>query len=152
MSRIIKIKAILLLFVLLGILLHNSVPHIHHEHSEVLTNNIIEEQPSHHHDHSNHHTHDHHHASEGFNLSSIWDVLIDFHSHGDKEHEINLVHFDLIKNKELASKIQLVALTNSLTSFPTPIYFENQSIPLNCQSLPPPYFDCFDLRGPPSLG
>ncbi len=139
----------MLLFVLLGILLHNSVPHIHHEHSELISEEASEEASIHHHGHSHK---SHQHRNNGLDFEFLWQLLIDIHAHGDQESDFYLTHYELIKNNEHPSKIQLVALTNSLTCFPSPVYFENQLIPLNCQLLPPPYFDCIDLRGPPSLG
>ena len=150
----IKIKAILLLAVLLAILAHHSIPHVHHSHPDLISESVIDEDVSqHHHGHSHGEEAAHHdHEAVGFNLGSLWELLIDIHAHGDEDHEINLVHFNVIKSKDLSSKMQVTALETTLIYFIEPILFEVQSFTLEFHCPPPPYYSCLDMRGPPSLG
>ncbi|WP_029036161.1 hypothetical protein [Salinimicrobium xinjiangense] len=142
-----QIKASILLGLFSLLLLHQTIPHIHHEHQEKNENRLVK------HSHGNSHGHEHKHENERNpkNSKSLLSILLATHSHGGSSTEIPVVeesiqHILLKKVKTESSSPQDFLLKNKLP--------EVKAAELQRNYQPPPdylhsYLAFLSLRGPP---
>lgn len=139
-----NIKASLFLFLFSIYLLHQSVPHFHHEHEEI-ANNVIE--------HSHDHDQNGNDIPEKNNspLESVLDLFSEMHVHVAME-DTNLLTNRVILNKKVVKKA-----VSDLISHESYIHITDKTESGKPSIYHPPedYFNIYtsylDLRGPPSL-
>lgn len=136
-----QIKASILLGLFFLVLLHQIIPHLHHEHQEEHDHKVAEHT----------HSHDHHHKKETKDLKDLFSILMAMHSHGGSSSEVPVV-----KNAIEQVNIKKVKIRNS-----TPEIFslrldnlEELAADLTPNYQPPskyfdPYLSLPSLRGPP---
>ena len=125
-------------------LLHQTVPHMHHQHEVEHTHDSVA--------HNNNHSH-HHDASEKESpRKGFLDLFLEMHVHSVVSNEILLTRESSVKNLDVKKDII------------KPVSFVHYSISINYDEAkkirvyhPPdnyfnPYLSHLDLRGPPSLG
>jgi hypothetical protein len=143
-QKFINIKAIFFLILFSIFLLHQSVPHFHHEHEVAL--DIIE----HSHDHDQHH--DDIPEKELGGLNGFIDLFLGMHVHGAISNE-NLINRQLTINQTVVEKVVSDVF-----------YIKNYNVLKDIKEVEKPsiyhppenyfnsYTSYFNLRGPPSLG
>ena len=144
MQKYNNIKAVLFLFLFSIYLLHQSVPHFHHEHEEI-ANNVIE--------HSHDHDQNGNDIPEKNNspLESVLDLFSGMHVHGVIE-DANLLTSRLKLNQKVVKKaVSDLIPHESYIDIADKTESEKPSI----YSPPEDYFNIYtsylDSRGPPSL-
>lgn len=138
------IKALFFLGIFSLFLLHQIVPHLHHQHEVEHTHNAVS--------HSDNHSH-HHDVPEKENSSKgLFDLFLEMHLHSVVSNELVLPHESCVKQFKLRKDVK------------TPICFKHYSIPVNYDEAEkvevyhPPniyfnqYLSSLDSRGPPTLG
>lgn len=145
MQRYKKIAAISFLSIFSMYLLHQVLPHVHHDHESA---EHITISPEHSHDSEDHHHHDED-ANEDFDLLGF---LIGTHAHSVQADNI-LVAKSIVKQQS-TSKIVVVAatsqtgsLSNRVRDLAEQIFWQDPPDPTKT-----PYLSSGSLRGPPSLG
>lgn len=138
-----QIKASLLLGLFSLMLLHQVIPHLHHEHEEEHHHGVADKA----------HSHEHRHEKESEDPKGLFSILMAMHSHGGSSSEvpvvknaIEYVSIKKVKTKDSAPK--LISLQNAFSEDiaadlirnyqPPPKYFD-------------PYLSLLSLRGPPNL-
>lgn len=152
MRRAIQIKAYFLLAIFSLILVHQSIPHYHHEH-----HSDVEIAHHHHSDTSDEHHHHHdHHSDEydkGVTKLSILNALLEFHSHGNPIVQDHLPSYTLIK-KQKSIDVELA----SIAVFENNFSYVDVDLKSKLHLYSPPnivcktYLEGIELRGPPVLG
>ena len=139
------IKALFFLGIFSMLLLHQFVPHMHHQHDEV----------EHTHDaiaHSESHSHHHDSPQEESSKKGFLDLFLDTHVHSVVSNEILLTHKRSIKQLDVK---KVVNTATSVNHFSTSIYDE-EAEKIDVYHPPNNYFNSYlsslDSRGPPSLG
>lgn len=147
MQKYNNIKAILFFVLFSMFLLHQSVPHFHHEHDEVAVN-VIEH--SHDHDHDQNHN-DIPEKKEG-SFKSVLDLFLGTHVHGTIEDE-NLLARKLTLHQKVVKKavsdlfsLNSYIVIKDIKEFGKPTIYRPPEDYFNI------YTSYLDLRGPPSLG
>jgi hypothetical protein len=139
-----NIKALFFLGIFSMLLLHQVLPHWHHEHDVEHTHNAV----------ANSDTHSHHHdvpEKESPNKGFL-DLFLEMHVHSVVSNEILLTHESRIKlvevKKDISTPISFVHCYNSIN------YEKSEKIKV--YHPPNNYFNTYlsslDSRGPPSLG
>ena len=138
------IKALFFLGIFSMLLLHQVLPHWHHEHEVEHTHKAV----------ANSNTHSHHHdvpEKESPNKGFL-DLFLEMHVHSVVSNEILLTHEIRIKQlevkKDISTPVSIVHYYSSIN------YDEAEKIKVYH---PPnnyfnPYLSSLNLRGPPSLG
>tara|TARA_R110002074_G_scaffold47755_1_gene122377 strand:- start:810 stop:1244 length:435 start_codon:yes stop_codon:yes gene_type:complete len=138
------IKALFFLGIFSMLLLHQVLPHWHHEHEVEHTHKAV----------ANSNTHSHHHdlpEKESPNKGFL-DLFLEMHVHSVVSNEILLTHESSIKHlevkKDISTPVSIVHYYSSIN------YDEAEKIKVYH---PPnnyfnPYLSSLNLRGPPSLG
>lgn len=139
-----NIKALFFLGICSMLLLHQGVPHLHHEHDVEHTHKAVA--------HSDTHSH-HHDVPEKENpTKGFLDLVLEMHLHSVASIEILLTHESSIQHLEIKKNISTpVSVVHYYSSIN---YDEAEKIEVYH---PPnnyfnPYLTSLDLRGPPSLG
>jgi hypothetical protein len=158
MQKYNNIKALFFLGIFSMFLLHQVVPHMHHQHDEVehTHDNIAHsDNNNHHHDdiaHNDNHNHDHDISKKRNLIKGFLDGFIDMHVHSVVSNEILLTHQSSVKllniKKDISTPVSVVHFHSSLN------YDEAEKIKV--YRPPNNYFNSYlsslDSRGPPSLG
>lgn len=139
------IKAFFFLGIFSMLLLHQMLPHWHHEHEVEHTHNAVA--------HSNTHSHHHHDVPETESpKKGFLDLFLEIHVHSIVSNEILLIYENSFKQRVVKKDIR------------TPVSVEYHYCSLNYDEAekikvyhPPnryfnPYLSSLDSRGPPSLG
>lgn len=144
-----QIKASILLGLFSLLLLHQTVPHSHHDHQEKSEHRVAKSS----HGHSHSHEHEHKHGQEREDSKGFFSILLAIHSHTGSSTEVPVVE----------EAIQHILLKKVKTESFSPQHFlpiyaflEGMVAELNRNYQPPPkYFDSYlsllSLRGPPQL-
>ena len=139
-----NIKALFFLGVFSMLLLHQLLPHWHHEDEIKHSHNTIE-----HGDSLNYH----HHISEKQSpLVAFLDMVLDMHVHSVVSNEVLLTHESSIKHLEVKKDTNA---PNSVVQYHSTINYDEAE---NIKVYHPPnnylntYLSSLDSRGPPSLG
>ena len=141
-----NIKALFFLGIFSILLLHQVLPHWHHEHEVEHSHKAVA--------HNNSHSHDHHHdvpENESPN-KGFFDLFLEMHVHSVAANEILLTHESSIKQldvKKNISKVVSVVHSNSSINYDEPEKIKVYHPPNNYFN---PYLSSLDLRGPPTLG
>jgi len=141
-----NIKALFFLGIFSMLLLHQVLPHWHHEHEVEHSNKAVA--------HNNSHSHSHHHdvpEKESSN-KGLLDLFLDIHVHSVVTNEILLTHESGIKHlevkKDVSTPISVVQYHSSIN------YDEVEKVKV--YHPPNNYFNAYlsslDSRGPPYLG
>ena len=124
-------------------LLHQMIPHLHHEHEEEHGHGVADRA----------HSHEHQHEKESEDPKDLFSILMAMHSHGGSSSEVPVVknaieYVSIKKVKFKDSAPQISSLHNDFSEVlaadlmrnyqPPPIYFD-------------PYLSLLSLRGPPQL-
>lgn len=124
-------------------LLHQMIPHLHHEHEEEHDHGVADRA----------HSHDHRHEKESEDPKGLFSILMAMHSHGGSSSEVPVVknaieYVSIKKVKFKDSAPQVFSLQNDFSEVfaadlirnyqPPPKYFD-------------PYLSLLSLRGPPQL-
>jgi hypothetical protein len=137
------IKALFFLGIFSMLLLHQAVPHKHHQHEVKNTQKAIA--------HSDNHSH-HHDVPKESSKKGFLGLFLDVHVHSIVSNEILLTHQCNLKQLKLKKDVN------------TPISVNHYRISINYDEAekvkvyhPPnnyfnPFLSSFDSRGPPSLG
>ena len=143
MRRANKISAVFFLGLFSLMLLHQVLPHLHHQHED--SHSAIAHSDGHHH-------HDNRQEKEE-PISGFFDFFIDVHSHSSFSSDILVVKRNTVEKQSIVDK------DVAKTSFDIPDvfligYWQNSKPPIYH---PPekyfnPYLSFLNLRGPPSLG
>ncbi len=137
-----KIKASILLGLFSLMLLHQMIPHLHHENKD--------------HDHSkmeHAHSHDHKHEGESGETKSLFSFLLAMHSHAGGNSEIPAVK---TSTEHITPKKEITE-NPALPNFFQEIAFSEDEVAnlIGNYQPPPDYFKLYlphiPLRGPPSL-
>ena len=139
-----NIKALFFLGIFSMLLLHQFVPHLHHEHDVEHTHKAVS--------HSDAHSH-HHDVPEKENpTKGFLDLFLEMHVHSVVSNEILLTHESSIQHleikKDISTPVSVVHYYSSIN------YDKAEKIKVYH---PPnnyfnPYLTSLDSRGPPSLG
>lgn len=138
-----QIKASILLGLFSLMLLHQMIPHLHHEHKEEHDHGVAEHA----------HSHEHQHEKGPEDPKDFFSILLAMHSHGASSTEVPVVketvqHIILKKVKAETSSPQVYLPKNA---FPEGTVAER----IRNYQPPPKYFDAYlsflSLRGPPQL-
>jgi len=147
MQQIKKISSIFFLSIFTMFMLHQVLPHVHHEHELVSETEASEHHHSHAHDHQKT---EHQQNRESNSHSGLLESLIGNHTHTYHSNDLDVRNTakQQIKVKEFS--------TFTLQVFHT-FLFEKESEPNRFIVYQPPgnfdfYFTTPSLRGPPSLG
>lgn len=138
------IKALFFLGIFSLILMHQVVPHLHHQHDVAHTHKAFTDSDN----------HGHHHdvpEKESSNIGFL-DLFLEAHMHSLVSNEIVITHEISVKKINLKKDVK-TAISNNHFSVSTN-YQEAEKVTLYH---PPnnyfkPYLFCLDSRGPPSLG
>lgn len=138
-----QIKAFIFLGLFSLMLIHQIIPHLHHEHQEEHDHGLTE--------HS--HSHDDQQEKQSKNSQDLFSILLAMHSHGGSNSEVPVVkisieHITLKKVKAEKSILQI--------SLHQPALSEDQLVELIGNYQPPlkyfnPYLSHLSLRGPPQF-
>ncbi|SDK71772.1 hypothetical protein SAMN04488034_101214 [Salinimicrobium catena] len=139
-----RIFASFLLAVFALTLLHQFVPHLHHEHRENQRHELA---------HSHSHSHEHHHKKESEEPKGIISILLAMHSHSSSSSEVpvenSIEQFNLQESQaESTSEFEVygqlivygVLEKERLRNYQPPPLFVIK------------YYSNYSLRGPPALG
>ena len=138
------IKALFFLGIFSLFLLHQAVPHLHHEHEVEHMNKAVA--------HSDTHSHHHDVPEKESPNKGFFDMFLEMHMHSVVSNEILLIRESSIKQlkvkKDLGTPVSVVHSNISI------YYDEADKVEVYH---PPnayfnPYLSSLDLRGPPSLG
>jgi hypothetical protein len=123
------------------LLLHQFIPHLHHQHENEHTNKLISE-----------HIHHHDDPVSVNSNKSILDVIMDTHVHNSVHIETNIVQEKSIKQinvqKDIQASISTDCFNFSLNYCKTEVV-KHYHPPYSYFN---PYLSVLDSRGPPSLG
>ena len=139
-----RIKALFFLGIFSMMLLHQMLPHWHHEHEVAHTHKTVANSDSHSH---------HHNLPEKENPDKgFFDVFLDMHVHSVVSYEILLTQECNVKHvkvkKDISTPISVVYYHSTIN------YDQTENIKV----YRPPnryfntYLQCLDSRGPPTLG
>ena len=146
MNLIARIKALSLLFLMLGMMAHGAIPHIHHDHKVEHDHHGTDLAEHHHHEHSDNENsgHDHEHS-----LLVRW---METHSHESHVHEFVQLEFTAPTYVRIA--VNFVTVVAELTESLVIDIDEERNLFQAYRSLH--YHDPdllpYSLRGPPVLG
>jgi len=146
MDKYNHIKALFFLGIFSIILLHQAVPHLHHQHEVGHSHSAVVHGDSHSHDHR-HEVPEKENPSKGF-----LDLFLEMHVHSISANEILLIHESSIKQldvKKNISKVVSVVHSNSSIDYGEPEKIKIYRPPNTYFN---PYLLSLDLRGPPTLG
>ena len=144
MQKYNHIKALFFLGIFSMFLLHQVVPHLHHQHEVEHTHDSVA--------HNNNHSHHHDAPEKESPRKRFLDLFLETHVHSVVSNEILLTRESSVKNLDVKEDII------------KPVSFVHYSISINYDEAkkirvyhPPdnyfnPYLSHLDLRGPPSLG
>jgi hypothetical protein len=139
MNLITRIKALTLLFLVLGMMAHSAIPHVHHDHEVEHDLHATAASAHHHHEHS-----DHEH--------SLLVKLMETHSHESHVHEFLQLEF-ITPNYERVA-ISIVAELPDFTQTSVVDIDEETKLFQALRELHynDPDLHSYSLRGPPLLG
>ncbi len=138
------IKALFFLGIFSMLLLHQAVPHMHHQHEVEHTHDTVA--------HSDNHNHHHDAPKKESPKKGLLDLFLEMHVHSVVSNEILLTRESIVKNLDVKEDII------------KPVSFVHYSISINYDEVektrvyhpPNNYFNSYlsslDSRGPPSLG
>lgn len=146
MNLITRIKALSLLFLMLGMMAHSAIPHIHHDHEVEHDLHATAASAHHHHEHSDHEqsSHDHEH--------SLLVKLMETHSHESHVHEFLQLEFTTPNCDRV--EISIVAELPDFTQTRVVDIDEEKKLFQAFRELHyhDPDLHSYSLRGPPVLG
>jgi len=144
MQKFIHIKALFVLGIFSLLLLHQVLPHSHHQHEVEHSHKVVA--------HSDSHSHHHDIPEKEDSKKGLLDLFLELHIHTVISNEILVTHESSIKQFKVKKDVN------------TPISVNYYSIPITYDEAekvteyhPPkiyfnPYLSSLDSRGPPSLG
>ncbi len=138
-----QIKAFIFLGLFSLILLHQMIPHLHHQHQETHSHSLTEHT----------HSQEHHQEKKSKNSKNLFSILMSMHSHGGNNSEVPIVKISI----EHVTPKKVKAENPVLKVFiPQPALSKDPFIDLIGNYQPPPkYFNSYlsylSLRGPPQL-
>ncbi|MDE1207647.1 hypothetical protein [Tenacibaculum larymnensis] len=149
MRRAIQIKASFLLAIFSLILVHQSIPHYHHEHQsdgEIANHHHSDTTHEHHHNHSDE-------QDKAVVTKSILNAFLEFHSHGNTLVKDHLPSYTILK-KQKSFDVELASIPILDDNFGYVDVQKKNKLPLYT---PPDivyktYLAGLELRGPPVLG
>ncbi len=139
-----NIKALFFLGIFSMLLLHQVVPHLHHEHDVEHTHKAV----------AHNDTHSHHHdVPEKENpTKGFLDLFLEMHVHSVVSNEILLTHESSIQHLEIKKDISTPV---SVVHYYSSINYD-EAVKIKVYHPPNNYFNAYlsslDSRGPPSLG
>ncbi|CAM3321828.1 hypothetical protein [Aequorivita lipolytica] len=138
------IKALFFLGIFSLLLLHQVVPHFHHQHEVEHSHNAV----------SNSDSHSHHHdvPEKESSKKGLLDLFLEVHIHSLVSNEIVVTHESSVKKHNVQKDVKTAIPVNH---YSIPIYYDEAEKVAVYQ--PPntyfnPYLSCLDSRGPPTLG
>lgn len=147
MQKHLQIKALFFLGIFSMLLVHQVVPHWHHQHDGTQTEKILAQG-------SNDHTHEHQHDSpkDENSKKSLLDLFLNVHTHSTVSNELLITRENSAHQTQVKKNIPFLA--SEIFSLEH-IEFGNIDKPLVYH--PPnnyfnPYLSIPNLRGPPTLG
>ncbi|MCE7990832.1 MAG: hypothetical protein HEP71_02585 [Roseivirga sp.] len=155
-----KIKATILLLTMVGMLVHNALPHFHHEHDEQGTAYKVANSHEHsHHQHEHGHSHEHEGSQQGDDESpqnssdDVINLMLAGHSHSSHIHSLD--PFTVIGLKSQKSETNIDQDIIRPEAFEPAVFW--QKAPPNGDFYKPPLIkpDLFgfrSLRAPPHFG
>jgi len=152
MISTLKIKASILLAIMLFTLLHDLVPHVHHQHNHQLDKQVEADADHHLHDHDDHY----HHPAQGDsqqNQQSFLDFLFNDHTHARHSHQEAPAIVERTKSPkpvEHSSIIPFYNLTSLIWGIPPDA--KQEFDPVVDVGKEDPFLLYKPLRGPPYLG
>ncbi|MEP0984112.1 hypothetical protein [Ekhidna sp.] len=146
MQQFRKIAAISFLSIFSMYLLHQVLPHVHHEHGSAEHISITETKAEHSHDHDHHHHDDDDDSSEGFDLLGFL-----FGTHAHTVQVDNILVAKSISKQQVSVKVVVadVAYEIKISEREPEEQILWQHPPDPTKS---PHLTSVSLRGPPSLG
>jgi len=146
MQRYNHIKALFFLSIFSLLLLHQVVPHLHHQHEVEHTHKAVT--------HGDNHNHDHHHDTpENDNLQKgFLDFFLDLHTHLAVSNEILLPHESSVKQLKVKKNVLLSLSFNHFGQFESYDEVEKDKIYHPPNNYFKRYLKSPSLRGPPSIG
>ena len=144
MQKYNHIKALLLLGIFSMLILHQIVPHLHHQHEESHSHNSV----------AHYNDHDHHHDApekEDNSKNGFIDFFLAMHVHSAVSNEILIVKENVVYQTVVKKDITLPFSSNYNS-----VYIDYEEVDKQPIYHPPnSYFNlyliCLDLRGPPYL-
>jgi len=144
MQKYNQIKTLLLLGIFSMFLLHQVVPHLHHQHESPHSNSAI----AHNDDHLHHDTPEKNdNPKKGF-----IDFFLAMHVHSSISNEILITKKDVVRQTIVRKNISQTFSPNYNIVFNDNGWVDKQSIYQPPNSYFNLYLICLDLRGPPGLG
>ncbi|MBZ9731356.1 hypothetical protein LB467_16830 [Salegentibacter sp. JZCK2] len=138
-----QIKAFVLLGLFSLMLLHQIIPHLHHEHQETQDHDITEHT----------HTQEHQDEKKSKNSKDLFSILLAMHSHGGSSSEVLVVKIstELITPKKVKAEKPILQVF-----LQQPVLSEDPLADLIGNYQPPPkyfnpYLSYLSLRGPPQF-
>jgi len=144
MQKYNHIKALFFLGIFSMLILHQVVPHLHHQHEVEHTHKAVA--------HNDDHGHHHHSSEEDNSEKGFLDFFLDLHTHSVVSNEILFSH----EYSETPIKVQK-ELNQALSFSQYTIIKSYEEVESESVYHPPnsyfnPYLAALDLRGPPLLG
>lgn len=139
-----QIKALFFLGIFSLLMLHQVVPHWHHQHEVEHSHKIVA--------HSSSHSHHHDVSEKEDSEKGLLDLFLELHIHSIISHEILVIHESRVKQLNVKKDIN------------PPVSVNQYSVSINCAEAErftvyhPPnlyfnsYLSSLDARGPPTLG
>jgi hypothetical protein len=88
MGEIRKIKALILLLTMVGMMAHNAFPHFHHQHENSTDAVGPTTSSEHHHEHGQSHSHSEEGHSQEEASDDLFDLLLEGHAHSSHSHRV----------------------------------------------------------------
>ena len=148
MQKYNHIKALFFLGIFSMLILHQVVPHLHHQHEVEHTHKVVTHSDDHSHDHGHHHDVPETDNSE----KGFLDFFLDLHSHSVVSNEILVLHESTVTQIKLNKEASQAAIFNHYGEFKNYDEVERPTIYHPPNSYFNPYLITLDLRGPPTLG
>ena len=101
MRKIRKIKALILLLSMVGMVVHNALPHFHHQHEESADAVSLTTSSEHHHDHDQGHNHSEEEHSQEEKSNDLLDLLLEGHAHSSHSHKVVPLTVQGLKTQKL---------------------------------------------------
>lgn len=143
MQKHTHIKALFFLGIFSMLLLHQVVPHLHHQHEVKHTHQDVAHGDSHHH----HHIPEKESPKKGF-----LDLFLDMHVHSVVSSEILLTYESSVNQLNVKKNVDITFSFNHYNLFVNYDEVEKESVYHPPNNYFNPYLTFLDLRGPPILG
>lgn len=140
-----QIKALFFLGIFSLLLLHQVVPHFHHQHEVEHSHKAV----------SNSGSHNHHHEvpEKESSKKGLLDLFLEVHTHSVVSNEILVTHESSVKKLNVKKDVKTPI---SVHHYLITISYDNEAEKVSVYHPPNNYFNSYlsslDSRGPPSLG